>query len=97
MSYGISREEEYRLPRFESHDEARKYFKDKYGDNFQLMDSDTMDGEKIYFYKLILDKEAYYEMIAKLESNGVIPMCEKYLFCTQNIQISENGRVHIVH
>ena len=26
MSYGISREEEYQLPRFESHDGARKYF-----------------------------------------------------------------------
>ena len=56
-----------------------------------------MDGEKIYFYKLILDKEAYYDIIAKLESNGVVPMSERYLFCTQNIQISENGRVHIVH
>lgn len=97
MSYGISREEEHQLPRFKSHDEARKYFKDKYSDSFQLMESDIMGGEKIYFYKLILDREAYYDMIAKLESNGVVPMSERYLFCTQNIQISEDGRVHIVH
>lgn len=97
MNYGISREEEQKLPNFNSHAEARKFFKDKYGTNFMIIDSDTIDGEKIYFYKLILDREAYYDMVAELEVNGVVGMSERYLFCSQDIQISESGFVHIVH
>lgn len=97
MSYGISREEEHQLPRFESHSEARIYFKNIYGANFMITDSDIIDGEKIYFYKLILDREAYYDMIAELEVNGIVKMSERYLFCSQDIQISESGSVHIVH
>ena len=97
MSYGISREEEYQLPRFKSHDEARKYFKDKYGDSFQLMDSDDSSGEKIYFYKLILNKKVYMEMIEEMNRNGFASMSEERMFSSQDIQIFENGNIHIVH
>ena len=97
MHYGISREEESRLPEFKSHDEARKYFKDKYGDDFQLIDSDTSSGEKIYFYKLILNREVYMDMLKEMNKNWFVPMTEEKMFCTQDIQITEEGMVHIVH
>lgn len=97
MEYGISREEESKLPEFKNYAEAKKYFKDKYGINFTIIDCDVIDGKKTYFYKLILDREAYFEMISKLEENKPIEMSERYLFCSQDIQISEDGKVHIVH
>lgn len=70
MSYGISREEEHALPDFKSHEEARTYFKKKYGNNFKLEDSITVGDRKLYFYKL---------------------------FSVQDIQIFEDGEIHIVH
>ena len=97
MNYGISREEEAKLPKFNSHAEARMYFKDKYGADFMITNSEVIDGEKIYFYKLILDREAYCDMMAHLEVNGYVPANEKYLFSSQDIQIHENGFVHIIH
>lgn len=97
MQYGISREEEHNLPEFNSHAEARMYFKEKYGTDFMITDSDIIDGQKIYFYTLILDREAYYDKMAELEVNGYVEMSERYFFCSQDIQISEDGNVHIVH
>lgn len=97
MSYGISREEEHQLPDFKSHSEARKYFKDKYGDNFQLMDSDSSSGEKIYFYKLILNKKAYMDMQKEMNSKGYATMSEERMLSSQDIQIFEDGKIHIVH
>ena len=97
MEYGISREEEARLPDFKSHADAREYFKDKYGSDFQMIDSFMIDGQKVYSYKLILDSNSYYDMIAELEANGYLGMSERYLFCSQDIQISEDGHVHIAH
>lgn len=97
MKYGISREEEYALPKFKSHQEARAYFKDKYGEDFQLMDSDVIDGEKIYFYKLILNKEALEEMYRQIEEKGYASGTTEMMFSSQDIQIWENGGIHIVH
>ena len=48
----ITREEEHNLPDFTSHDEARAYFKQRYGDKFQLEDSVEINGRKLYFYQL---------------------------------------------
>lgn len=97
MDYGISREEEHKLPNFNSHKEAREYFKKLYGIDFQLINVGEIDEEKMYFYKLILDREVYIDMIEELELNGMVAMDEKRAFCSQDIQISESGVVHIVH
>lgn len=97
MSYGISRDEEYQLPKFNSHAEARKYFKDKYGDDFQLMDSNVISGEKIYFYKLILNRKVYMDMLEEMNKTGFVSMNEERMFSSQDIQIFEDGRINIVH
>lgn len=70
MKYGISREEEHDLTDFKSHEEARAYFKKKYGDKFKLEDDIVVGDRKLYFYKL--DGE-------------------------QDIQIFDDGEIHIVH
>ena len=79
----ISREEESKMPSFTSHDEARAYFKDKYGNDFQMIDSREFEDKKIYFYNLILNKEKYLE--------------SRDLFSYQSIEIDNNGNVHIIH
>ena len=57
MSYGISREQEAQLPQFKSHDEARAYFKNLYGNKFVMMDSIEDSEGKIYLYDLKLDND----------------------------------------
>lgn len=98
VEYGISREEEAKLPQFKSHLEARKYFKDKYGDNnFQMMDSYMVGKEKFYNYDLILDRKVYFDKMKEIQEKGIVEITKEKLFCSQCIQISENGFVHIVH
>lgn len=97
MKYGISREEENQLPNFTSHEEARKYFKDKYGNDFQMTDYYDDCKQKIYFYKLILDRKVFSEIMEELSKGNIIPMTKERIFCSQDIQIMENGEVHIVH
>ena len=70
MRYGISREEECNLPDFNSHTEAKSYFKKKYGSKFKLEYDIVVGDRNLYFYKL--DGE-------------------------QDIQIFEDGEIHIVH
>lgn len=48
----ITREDEHNLPDFTSHDQARAYFKKRYGDKFQLEYSIELKGRKLYFYQL---------------------------------------------
>lgn len=93
----ISREEEAMLPEFKNHDEARAFFKDKYGDRFQLKYSDVIDGKKIYFYVLILNEQAYREGRELLEEKGFMPFDEKFFFSTQDIEIWADGGIHILH
>lgn len=97
MKYGISREEECNLPKFASHDEAIKFFKNKYGDNFRLMGSEILCGQKVYYYKLILDKVAFDEMLKEIEDVGFATLTERYFFSSQDIQIFDDGNLHIVH
>lgn len=91
----ISREDEANIPAFSSHDEAIKYFKEKYGSDllYEEYDSDC------YFFCLILDHEAFRRgrnAMAKgkpLTGDAAL----SYIHSYQPIQIFDNGNVHIVH
>lgn len=92
----ISREAEAEIPVFSSHDEARKYFKDKYGQGFVMMSSEIIDDQKIYFYSLLLNPEIFYDgqkQLAKGEAVSGFEFMDSY----QPVEIFEDGRIHIVH
>ncbi|QDY47026.1 hypothetical protein FK545_20865 (plasmid) [Planococcus glaciei] len=56
---GINRQEEAELPIFKSHEEARDYFEEKYGEKFVFEESSEIGDGICFFYRLITDEEAY--------------------------------------
>jgi hypothetical protein len=94
----LTREYEANLPEFNSHDEARSYFKNKFGDSFVMMDSNVIGGEKHYRYYLILDPEAFNKMQQELRENGHYADPDlSGLMSYQTIEIAETGEIHILY
>lgn len=96
LAQKISREEDAKLPVFDSHEEARAYFKEGYGADFIMVGSETIMGEKCYFYYILLDRVAFEEGTRKIQA-GIHDASLKYLESHQPVQIMESGSVHIVH
>jgi len=92
----ITRREEADLPSFNSHEEARAYFKDRYGNDFIMVGSEKIMGEKCFFYYILLDRAAFEEGTRKIQS-GIHDASLEYLESHQPVQIMESGSVHIVH
>ena len=93
----ISREEDNKMPSFTSHEEARAYFKERFGHRFQLMDSKIIGNKKIYLYNLILNED-YYMSYVRDEKVRMQPDSNfLFLFSYQSIEIFEDGFVHIIH
>jgi len=93
----ISRQDEAKLPQFDNHESARKYFKNKYGNDFMMMDSEVINGEKMYFYNLILDRKTFEDGQRKLLAAGSINNALEFMNSHQRIEIFENGNIHIIH
>jgi len=93
----ISRKAEAEFPKFDSHENARKFFKNKYGDSFVMANSEVINDEKIYFYNLILDRKNYFGGFKKLEKDGIIVDSLNFMNSYQPIEIWEDGRIHIIH
>lgn len=93
----ISREEESKMPSFTSHDDARAYFKNRFGDDFQMVDSSEFEDEKIYFYNLILNKDYYMSYIRDAKVRAESDSSLLFTLSYQRIEINENGNVHILH
>lgn len=93
----ISRQVEAEFPEFDSHEKARKYFKNKYGDSFILTSSEMIGDDKVYFYHLILDRQEYLKGREKLEKDGFIMNSLDFINSHQPFEIFEDGRIHIVH
>lgn len=92
----ITREEEVTIPLFHSHEEAKKWFEDRYGKDFILTGTDYVGEEMCYFYYLILDWEEYKKGRAQLQKTGRLTGFD-FLYSHQPIQIMESGSIHIVH
>ena len=93
----ISRQDEAKLPAFDSHENAREYFKDKYGDNFVMADSKIIGNDKIYFYHLILDSQRYYDGFNKLREDSIIVDSLDFMNSYQTVELFEDGRIHVIH
>lgn len=93
----ITREDEAQIPSFNSHAEARAWFKDKYGDAFQLFETNTVDGVEWYFYYLILDREVFKQGQAELKEGKMMSDPMKFLGSHQSIEINQHGHIHVVH
>lgn len=94
--YRLSRKFEEQLPEFQSHDEARTYFKNDFGSNFQLNNSEEIDEEKVYFYYLIVHKENFYKFQKEMRKNGYSSGTEG-MMSYHSVEIWDDGRVHIVY
>ena len=92
----ISRKDEELIPQFNSHEEAKSWFEDRYGKDFILNDIEYVGDERCYFYHLILDWEEYKRGQKELKENGYMAGMS-FLMSYQPVEIMENGGVHIVH
>lgn len=91
-----SREQEAKLPSFKNHGQARMYFKNKYGCDFMMMDSEVIDEMKIYFYIIILNRVEYEKGVKQLTTVGYSEGFD-FLNSYQSIEIYEDGNIHMVH
>ena len=92
----ISRQAEAELPDFSSHEEARNYFKNTYGEQFVMVSSHVIDGTKVYFYALSLNPSVFKDGQKKIQQ-GEFVLGLEYLESYQSIEIFEDGRIHIIH
>ncbi|GHI01376.1 hypothetical protein [Neobacillus kokaensis] len=93
----ISREEEAKLPSFQSHEEAYQWFEAKYGIDFVLTTVEPVEEQNCYFYILIVDRYIYEFGQKELEEKGVLTNAFKFMRSHQDIQILEDGSVLIVY
>ncbi|MDN7240973.1 hypothetical protein QWY14_04185 [Planococcus sp. N028] len=91
----ISKQEEAELPTFKNHEEAINYFEEKYGEKFVFEESAETDNGICFFYRLIIDEEAYIKGVTELNATGYVGM--KFKNSYQPIQIMEDGSIHIAH
>lgn len=99
MAQKISREEEAKIPQFHSHEEAKAWFEDRYGEDFILTGTEYLgqEQEKCYFYYLILDWKEYMKGLKEVRINHNMAAGLDFLYSHQPVQIMENGSIHIVH
>ena len=96
MKFPISRDDESRFPTFDSHEEARAYFEDRFGADFILQDIEDIGGQRCYFHAVVVDWEKYKAGRLQMKRNGHIIGLE-YIRSYQPVQIMQDGSVHVVH
>lgn len=82
------------LPDFKSHDEARAWFKNQYGDRFLLRNSDMIEGNQVYYYHIVKDPDIYREYMESLTSHVEREYTSTKPFESYStVEINENGDV----
>ena len=96
MKFPITREDENRFPKFNSYEEARVYFSERFGSDFILQDIEDINGQQCFFHAVVVDWEQY--KIGQLQfSRGEAVTGLDYIFSYQPVQIMQDGSVHVVH
>ncbi len=85
-----------KMPDFDNHDEASKWFKSQFQDRFLLRSSDTSDGKKVFYYHIVKDPEVYQNYLeshasAVRDEISNIDTFESY----STVEISEDGDISL--
>ncbi|MDR4947592.1 hypothetical protein [Neobacillus cucumis] len=82
------------IPNFKSHDEARTYFKNLYGDRFLLRLTEMRDGTRVNMYHLVKDPGVYQPYMESFSHDVKHDITNIDVFKSYNtIEIDENGHV----
>ncbi|WP_462413350.1 hypothetical protein [Neobacillus sp. Marseille-QA0830] len=82
------------MPKFRSHEEARSWFKEQFGNRFLLRMTNNEDGKRIYFYHLVKDPNVYKPYMESFSSSVKHEITNFDTFKSYStIEISENGEV----
>jgi hypothetical protein len=82
------------MPDFQSHSEARSWFKEQFGDRFLLRNSDEFEGERVYYYHLVKNPEVYEEYMETLSNDAGPEITSMEPFESYStIEISEDGGI----
>lgn len=85
-----------KLSFFNGHTEAEEWFRDKFRDQFIMKGSGEVNGEIIYFYHIVTDREYYINGIKEIIENDIVngfKLPSNYHI----VGILEDGRVHIIY
>jgi len=85
------------MPDFKTHDEARTWFKNLFGDRFLLRSTDMKDGKREYMYHLVKDPEVYQpymESFSHVVKHEITNMEVFKSYTT--IEIAEDGHIHFL-
>ncbi|RLQ92324.1 hypothetical protein [Falsibacillus albus] len=82
------------MPDFESHLEAREWFKERYENRFVLEGMAAIDGRRVYYYHLVKDPEVYEQYMESFASEEKHPITNSASFESYStVEISEGGTV----
>lgn len=92
----LSRKFDHSLPGFGSHHEARDWFRDLFGDKFMLTESFKVEEQICWSYVIIHNQEEWDKGMKSLQETGFASGMD-FVMATQDVQIFDDGDVHIVH
>ncbi|MNS71917.1 hypothetical protein D3C72_1053090 [compost metagenome] len=92
----LTRQFESELPQFNSHVEAAEWFSDLFNNSFMLGSAFPVGEQKCWDYCLIHNRKDWESGIEQLITQGHVTDNREYLWSYQNIQIFDDGNVHIV-
>ena len=96
MKFPISRDDEANFPNFDSYEDARMYFRERFGSDFIFQDVGDVGGQRCYFHAVVVDWEKYKAGRLQLERNGHVLGLD-FVLSYQPVQIMQDGSVHVVY
>jgi hypothetical protein len=85
------------IPDFKSHDEAREWFKNRYGDRFLMRATDMQDGKRVNYYHFVKDPDVYQPYMESFASVDQHEITTTDVFKSYStITIDEDGAVQFI-
>ncbi|MCT2535723.1 hypothetical protein NC661_06365 [Aquibacillus koreensis] len=84
------------MPDFENHDQARQWFNEQFQERFSLVNSDIVNGKKVYYYHIIKDQSTYQQYMESFAKAGEHQITNFETFESYStVEINEEGDISL--